>query len=348
MRATTQADGIVAPEWRALDRAFELAAGGPAHGPNPRVGCVVLDHGGLPVAEGRHEGAGTAHAEAAAVSAARRAGVDLTGSTAVVTLEPCAHTGRTGACAQLLADAGVRRVVYALSDPNPTASGGAAVLRAAGVDVVGDIDVARAEALLEVWLHAVRTGRPFITVKTAMTADGRVAAADGSSRWITSEPARGHAHRVRAEVDAIAIGSGTALADRPSLTARNPDGTLADHQPLRVVIGHRDAPLTPDGGEALALRTHDPAEVATELGAREVRHLLVEGGPTVVSAFLRAGLVDQVHLYLAPMLLGAGTAAITDIGVTTLADALRMSWRDVQALGPDVLLVGRPAPRRRS
>ena len=348
MQATTPADGVVASERRALDRAFELAAGGPAHGPNPRVGCVVLDRGGLPVAEGRHEGAGTAHAEAAAVSAARRAGVDLTGSTAVVTLEPSAHTGRTGACAQLLADAGVRRVVYALSDPNPTASGGAAVLRAAGVDVVGDVDVARAEALLEVWLHAVRTGRPFITVKTAMTADGRVAAADGSSRWITSEPARGHAHRVRAEVDAIAIGSGTALADRPSLTARNPDGTLADHQPLRVVIGHRDAPLTPDGCEALALRTHDPAVVATELGAREVRHLLVEGGPTVVSAFLRAGLVDQVHLYLAPMLLGAGTAAITDLGVTTLADAHRMSWRDVQALGPDVLLVGRPAPRRRS
>lgn len=348
MRATTPADGIGAPERAALDRAFELAAEGPAHGPNPRVGCVLLDRAGQPVAEGRHEGAGTPHAEAAAVSAARRAGIDLTGSTAVVTLEPCAHTGRTGACAQLLVEAGVRRVVYALSDPNPTASGGTAVLRAAGVDVVCDVDDDRAAALLEVWLHAVRSGRPFITVKSAMSADGRVAAADGSSRWITSEPARSHAHRFRAEVDAIAVGTGTAVADRPSLTARHPDGTLADHQPLRVVIGHRDAPLPPEGAEVLALRTHDPVEVAAELAAREVRHLLVEGGPTVVSAFLKAGLVDQVHLYLAPMLLGAGTAAITDLGVTSLADAPRMTWRDVQTLGPDVLLVGRPAPRRRS
>lgn len=348
MRATTPADGLAVPEARALDRAFELAAGGPVHGPNPRVGCVLLDRAGQQIAEGRHEGAGTPHGEAAAVRAAQHAGIDLTGSTAVVTLEPCAHTGRTGACAQLLVDAGVRRVVYALSDPNPTAAGGAAVLRAAGVDVVGDTDVDRAEALLEVWLHAVRSGRPFITVKTAMSADGRVAAADGTSQWITSTEAREHAHRFRAEVDAIAVGTGTAITDRPSLTARRADGTLADHQPLRVVIGHRDAPLTPEGGEVLALRTHDPAEVATELAAREVRHLLVEGGPTVVSAFLKAGLVDQVHLYLAPMLLGAGTAAFTDLGVPSLAGALGMTWRDVQTLGPDVLLVGRPAPRRRS
>ncbi|MBX9244572.1 bifunctional diaminohydroxyphosphoribosylaminopyrimidine deaminase/5-amino-6-(5-phosphoribosylamino)uracil reductase RibD [Actinotalea ferrariae] len=335
-----------------MDRALELAAGGPAHGPNPRVGCVLLAADGRVLAEGRHDGAGTRHAEAAAVTAARTDGRDLRGATAVVTLEPCAHTGRTGPCAQLLLEAGVTRVLHAVDDPNPAAAGGAALLRAAGVDVVGGVRRSEGEGLLRVWLHAVRTGRPFVTLKLATTLDGRVAAADGSSRWITSSEARAHAHTVRTEVDAIAVGGGTAAADDPSLTARDADGTLAAHQPLRVVVGSAGLPdtarLRGPGGELVHERTRDLPAVLDRLARREVRHLLVEGGPTLAAAFLRAGLVDEVHAYLAPVLLGAGPAATGDLGIASIDGAMRLRPRLLRVLGPDVLLVadvdGRAGP----
>jgi len=332
-----------AVETAAMDRALELARRGPAHGPNPRVGCVLLAPDGRKLAEGWHEGAGTPHAEAAAVAAARAAGADLRGATAVVTLEPCAHTGRTGPCAQLLASAGVARVVVAVGDPNPVAAGGAAVLAAAGIDVVTGVRREAAEELLRVWLRALRTGRPFVTLKVAASLDGRVAAADGSARWITSPEARAHAHGVRAEVDAVAVGTGTVLADDPTLTARTADGALAAHQPMRVVVGRRPVPdgarLRGPGGELVVLPTHDPSEVLAHLAAREVRHLLVEGGPTLAAAFLRAGLVDEVHAYVAPVLLGGGPTAVGDLGVTGIRQALRLVPRAVETLGPDVLVV---------
>jgi diaminohydroxyphosphoribosylaminopyrimidine deaminase/5-amino-6-(5-phosphoribosylamino)uracil reductase len=328
-----------------MDRALELARRGPVHGPNPRVGCVLLTPAGDVLAEGWHDGAGTPHAEAAAVAAARARGLDTRGATAVVTLEPCNHTGRTPPCADLLMAAGVARVVHAVDDPNPVAAGGAAVLRAAGVDVVGGVQVGEGEALLRVWLHAMRTGRPFVTVKTATSLDGRVAAADGSSRWITSAAAREHAHRFRADVDAIAVGTGTVLADDPTLTARPTVGG-AEHQPLRVVVGHRDLPvgarLRGPGGDLIQVRSHDPAEVLAVLSEHEVRHVLVEGGPVLASAFLRAGLVDEVHAYVAPVLLGAGPAAVVDLGVRTVADAVRLSTVSVHQVGPDVLVVAVP------
>ena len=341
---------VTAAELAAMDRALELAAGGPAHGPNPQVGCVLLAPDGRPLGEGRHEGAGTPHAEAAAVAAARAAGHDLTGATAVVTLEPCDHTGRTGPCSELLLGAGVARVVHAVPDPDPVAAGGAARLRAAGVDVVGGVRVREGEALLRVWLHAVRTGRPFVTLKLAATLDGRVAAPDGTSRWITSPQARAHAHAHRGRVDAIAVGTGTVLADDPALTARRPGGDLADHQPLRVVVGRRDLPdgaLGTPGGEVLHLRTHDVREVLRRLAEREVRHLLVEGGPRFAAAVLAAGVVDELHAYLAPVVLGAGRPAVEDLGITTLGDALRWAPREVTVLGPDVLVVATPSQEER-
>ncbi len=338
--------GVSPAELAAMDRALALAAEGPAHGPNPRVGAVLLGPDGRTLGEGRHDGAGTPHAEAAAVAAARAAGHDLRGATAVVTLEPCAHTGRTGPCARLLLDHGVARVVHAVDDPNPVASGGAVALRTAGVDVVGGVRRPEGEALLRVWLHAVTTGRPFVTLKLAASLDGRVAAADGSSRWITSVESRVHAHALRAEVDAVAVGGGTALADDPALTARKPDGDLAAHQPLRVVIGSADvapgARLRGPGGALVLERTRDLAGVLRRLADREVRHLLVEGGPTLSAAFLRAGLVDEVHAYLAPVLLGAGPSAVGHLGIGTMADALRLRPRSVRVLGPDLLLVADP------
>jgi diaminohydroxyphosphoribosylaminopyrimidine deaminase/5-amino-6-(5-phosphoribosylamino)uracil reductase len=170
-----------------------------------------------------------------------------------------------------------------------------------------------------------------------------VAAADGTSRWITSPQARAHAHALRAEVDALVVGTGTALADDPALTARTPDGSLAVHQPLRVVVGTRDLPaggrLAGPGGEVLHLRTRDPRAVLAALHEREVRHVLVEGGPTLAAAFLRAGVVDEVHAYVAPVLLGAGRPAVADLGVGTIADAVRLHPRAVLPLGPDVLVV---------
>jgi diaminohydroxyphosphoribosylaminopyrimidine deaminase/5-amino-6-(5-phosphoribosylamino)uracil reductase len=329
----------------AMSRALALAAQGPAYGPNPRVGCVLLDPGGQPVAEGFHRGAGTPHAEAAALAAARSRGVDPRGTTAVVTLEPCAHHGRTGPCADALIDAGVAAVYVAVTDPNPVATGGAARLRAAGIEVTTGLLADEGEELLRQWLHAVRTGRPYVTLKLATSLDGRVAAADGTSRWITGPQARAHAHTIRAQVDAIAVGTGTALTDDPSLTARTIDGGLFEHQPLRVVVGRRAVPdgarLRGPGGALLHLPEHDLGAVLRELAEREVRHLLVEGGPTLATALLAADAVDELHAYVAPVLLGTGATAVGDLGVTTIGDAARFTTHDVTRLGDDVLLVAR-------
>lgn len=332
-----------APPWsaaeeRAMRRALELAATpGVPLGPNPRVGCVLLGPDGTVLAEGFHHGAGTPHAEVEALTVA---GERARGATAVVTLEPCNHTGRTGPCAQALLAAGVVRVVYAQGDANPVAVGGAATLSAGGVDVVGGLLLEEARAVNPAWTFAVEHGRPLVTWKAASTLDGRVAAADGTSRWITSPEARAEVHTLRDEVDAVVVGTGTVLADDPQLTARRGDGGLRERQPLRVVVGRRDLPLSlrvfDDAAETLVLRTHDPVEVLAALSARDVQHVLLEGGPTLAGAFVRAGLVDRVRWYLAPALLGAGPAALADAGITTIAAALRLQVDDVVQVGPDV------------
>ncbi|MCL2455818.1 MAG: bifunctional diaminohydroxyphosphoribosylaminopyrimidine deaminase/5-amino-6-(5-phosphoribosylamino)uracil reductase RibD [Micrococcales bacterium] len=307
------------------------------------MGAVLLDADGRRLGEGWHAGAGTPHAEIAALADARSHDHDPRGATMVVTLEPCDHTGRTGPCSQALIDAGIARVVFSVPDPNPQAAGGAARLVAAGVDVAGGALVSEGRATLGAWWYALATGRPFVTCKLALSLDGRVAAADGTSRWITSPESREHAHSLRAQVDAIAVGTTTALTDDPALTARTSGGTLAEHQPLRVVVGNREIPagaaLHGPGGALVGIHSHDPAEVLAALHAREVRHLLVEGGPTVTSAFLRAGLVDQVHAYIAPVLLGTGPTAVGDLGVTTIAQALRLEVASTERLGPDILVI---------
>lgn len=332
-------------ESAAMARALDLARRGPAHGPNPRVGAVLLDPAGRVLGEGWHRGAGTAHAEVAALEAARSAGHDPRGATMVVTLEPCRHTGRTGPCTDALLAAGVARVVHAVVDPSSQAGGGGQALRSAGVDVESGVMAPQVRALLRPWLAAVGRGRPWVTLKTAATLDGRVAAADGSSRWITSHAARRHAHALRAEVDAIVVGTGTVLADDPALTARDERGELAAHQPLRVVAGDRPVPegarLHGPGGALVQVPGHDPAALLARLAEREVRHVLVEGGPTVAAAFLRAGVVDEVHAYLAPVFLGAGPSAVAELGVGSIAGALRLRVTGVERIGADVLVVAR-------
>jgi diaminohydroxyphosphoribosylaminopyrimidine deaminase / 5-amino-6-(5-phosphoribosylamino)uracil reductase len=337
-------------EVAAMRRALDIArTPGTPLGPNPRVGCVLLDRTGQPVAEGHHRGAGHPHAEIQALAAL---GGSAEGLTAVVTLEPCNHTGRTGPCAQALVEAGVARVVHAQSDPNPVAAGGAARLRDAGVEVVGGLLADEAQALNRAWSFGLAHGRPLVTWKYAATLDGRSAAADGTSRWISNPAARRDTHRLRAESDAILVGTGTVLDDDPQLTVRDEeDRPLArERQPLRVVMGRRATPagrrVLDDAADTLLLPTRDPAEVLGELWRRGRRHLFLEGGPTVAAAFLRAGLVDEVVAYVAPLLLGDGRSAVGDLGIATLSEALHLSISDVSVLAdgsnPNVRLLLRP------
>jgi len=321
-------------ERSAMRRALELAATpGVPLGPNPRVGCVLLDAGGAPIAEGFHRGAGTPHAEVAAL---REAGDAARGATAVVTLEPCNHTGRTGPCSEALVAAGVRRVVYAQPDANPVAVGGAARLRAAGIEVEDGLMIEEARTLNRAWTFSVVEGRPFVTWKFATTLDGRSAAADGTSRWVSSRAARLDTHRLRAVCDTMLVGTGTVVVDDPLLTVRDETDAPLPDQPLRAVMGLRDVPagrrILDDTAETVHLRTRDPQEALAELHALGRQHVFLEGGPTLAQAFLRAGLVDEVVCYVAPMLLGAGTSAVADLGITTIADALHLHVDEVQVL----------------
>jgi diaminohydroxyphosphoribosylaminopyrimidine deaminase/5-amino-6-(5-phosphoribosylamino)uracil reductase len=333
---------------RLMRDALELARLGPAVDPNPRVGAVVADADGRVVGRGHHRGAGTPHAEVAALA---EAGAAARGGTAVVTLEPCDHTGRTGPCSAALVAAGVAQVVYAQADPNPQAAGGAATLRLAGVTVEAGPLAEKAMALNPAWTLAVTHGRPRVVWKFAATLDGRSAAADGSSQWITGPESRADVHRLRSEAGAILVGTGTALADDPRLTVRHPDGSPLAQQPLRVVMGQRPLPTTArvldDTAETWHARTRNPTEVLHGLGDRGVRQVWLEGGPTVATAFLSAGLVDEVVAYLAPTLLGAGRPAVADLGITTLGQAMQLRLDEATSIGSDLRVRATPISSKR-
>jgi len=327
----------IAHDHAMMRRALDLAAQGPAADANPRVGCVLTGVDGTVVAQGWHRGAGTAHAEVDALS---RAGGRARGGTAYVTLEPCNHTGRTQPCTQALYAAGLARVVHAQSDPNPRAAGGADWLRERGVVVDGGVLAQDAAGLNRSWSHLMTHGRPWVTWKLAATLDGRSAAADGTSQWITGVDARADVHLQRADSGAVLVGTGTALCDDPQLTARRPDGSLYERQPIRVVMGQRDlrpdARVLDEAAPTWHLRTRDPKEVLAGLAQAEVHRMWLEGGPTVAAAFMSAGLVDEVVAYVAPVFLGRGRPAVGDLGVTTIADALRLHTTDITLIGTDV------------
>lgn len=311
--------------------------------PNPPVGAVILDADGQVAGVGATQPPGGPHAE---VMALRRAGSKAAGGTAVVTLEPCNHQGRTPPCVDALLTAEVSAVVYAVADPNPVAAGGAARLEEAGVTVTAGVltDVVAGGVLRE-WLHKQRTGKPHVTWKFATSVDGRSAAADGSSQWITSEAARADVHRRRAVADAIVVGTGTVFVDDPVLTARLPDGSLAERQPLRVVVGRReispDSRVLNDDSRTMVIRTRDPHEVLRALSDRT--DVFLEGGPTLAGAFLRAGVIDRIVAYVAPILLGGPITAVDDVGVLSIAHAQRWRFDGVTPIGPDVLLSLVPA-----
>jgi len=332
-----------------MRRALELALRGPAFGVNPQVGAVLINADGAIVAEGWHMGAGTDHAEVAALKDLAAKGLSASGLTAVVTLEPCNHTGRTGPCAVALIEAGVSKVVFAATDPGEASARGANTLREAGVEVLGGVLEAEAEAQARVWLTATRLGRPFVTLKWAASLDGRSAAADGTSKWISGPQSREDSHRRRANVDAILVGTGTVLADDPQLTARMPNGELYAHQPLRVILGetviensHKVGGETlrifDDSAETIQLKTRDISAALSQLWQHGVRHVWVEGGPKVASEFVRARLIDEVLVYQAPMLIGGERTSIGEIGVSTMAEAMHLEFAGAQVLGADLLI----------
>jgi diaminohydroxyphosphoribosylaminopyrimidine deaminase/5-amino-6-(5-phosphoribosylamino)uracil reductase len=355
-----------------MRRALALAERGWGRvSPNPMVGALVVDdHDGSVLGEGWHEGPGTAHAEVMALAAA---GDLARGATVVSTLEPCNHFGRTPPCTRALIDAGVARVVVAATDPNlGDDTPGLLELRDAGIDVDHGMMAAESRRLNRAFERHVTTGLPYVTLKMASTLDGKTAASDGSSRWITGEEARADVQRLRAWADAVVVGAGTAIADDPSLTVRDP--RFADvRAPMRVVVdtegrvpatGHLfdgSAPtliatsdLTAEdrirgwnaaGADVAVLERDDAGAVSLpallhHLGKRDVQGVLVEGGATLAWSLVRDRLIDDAVLYIAPILVGGATApgAVGGDGFAPIADALELTFDAAERFGRDIRL----------
>ena len=348
-----------------MARALQLAERGLyTAAPNPRVGCVIVRDGEI-LAEGWHERAGLPHAEKVAL---RAAGKQARGATAYVSLEPCSHHGRTPPCADALIEAGVTRVVAAMEDPNPQVKGeGLARLRAAGVETACGLLDAQAQELNSGFVSRMTRNRPWLRVKTAASLDGRTALSNGVSQWITSEAARRDGHHWRARSCAVMIGIGTLLADNPRLTARD---VVTSRQPLRIVVDRHlripfDAAVL-EGGNALVATAQPPSDRAAqlaergitvlhlpgsdgkvdlvalmrELARRELNEVLVESGNRLNGALLRAGVVDELIVYLAPHLLGDSARGMFDLGVLTALDQRReLSIHDLCRFGPDLRIL---------
>lgn len=336
--------------------------------PNPSVGCVIVDRDEYIAGRGRTQDGGRPHAETEAL---REACTRARGATAYVSLEPCAHQGQTGPCAQALIDAGVARVVSAIEDPDPRVAGmGHAILTAAGVSVRTNVLAAQAKALNEGFFSRVARRRPFVTLKLATTLDGKIALPSGESRWITGERARAHTHLERARHDAVVVGVGTALKDDPELTCRLPRVRAAG--PVRIVVDSKarlplssklatSAKTTPvwvltaESADALqsagvkALRVSAAAggvdldAAMKALGSQGLTRVLVEGGATLASALLKLGLVDRLLWYRASSLMGEGIAAVALDGLSSLKDMPRFVREETISLGEDVLETYRPA-----
>lgn len=358
---------------RFMREALALASRGAGRvAPNPLVGCVIVKDGEI-VGRGWHEGPGLPHAEIAAL---KDAGDKARDASAYVTLEPCNHTGRTGPCVDVLLEAGVRQVVYALADPNPAAAGGAKRLREAGIETRGGVLENEARHQNRFWLHWLKTKRPYVVAKFAASLDGKLATHAGDSQWITGPASRARAHELRRQVDAVIIGADTVIADDPSLTAR-PD--KADPQyPLRVVLdsGGRTPPgakvydragrgallvasdktssaqldaYREHGADILQLEADENGRpdldaLLDHFGARGINGVMVEGGGAVLGSFFDAGLVDEVWAFIAPLIIGGRKApSVEGLGPARLADARRLAEPQTELLDGDILVRGRIA-----
>lgn len=328
-----------------MTRAVDLSLSGLGRTfPNPIVGAVLLSSSGEVIGEGFH--AGGEHAEIRALMDCSSRHNDPKGATMYVTLEPCNHFGRTPPCTQALKDAGISRVVFALKDPNPIAQGGAMDLLEAGIEVSTGCMESEARESNRSWLHKIETGRPFFIWKIASTLDGYSAAPDGTSKWITSEQSRASTQVLRAQSDAILIGTGTALADNPSLIPRGDE-----RRPIRIVVGNRSIPDSSNLNDAEAptifLKTSDLKVVVDALIELEVNQVLIESGPELGTSLLKENLVDEIHWYQAPTIFGAGMKTVGDLDVTTISQRIDFDIIRVERSGPDALTVLRPKIREK-
>ena len=326
-----------------MQRAIALSENGLGRtAPNPIVGAVIVGTDGSVIAEGFHDRHKSAdHAE---VVALKIAGEKARGATMYVTLEPCNHTGATGPCTQAIIDAGIKSVVYAVTDPNTVASGGAAALKAAGIEVVAGVGEDEASYSNRAWLTKILKGRPFITWKVAATLDGKVAAADGTSKWITNDASRADVQKVRRSVDAIMVGTQTVIADNPYLV---PHDGAATKNPLRIVCGtqelQKSANVFNDAAPTKVIASKDLKVIAAEVLATGVNHIVLESGPTLATAMLQAGMLDELMLYQGASVLGAGKSFVADLGISTIENAMSMQRISTETFGNDVKTVYRIA-----
>jgi diaminohydroxyphosphoribosylaminopyrimidine deaminase/5-amino-6-(5-phosphoribosylamino)uracil reductase len=360
---------------RFMHRALELAEKGWGKtSPNPMVGAVVVKRGQV-VGEGYHRKAGDDHAEVVALKKARG---EARGATVYVSLEPCCHTGRTGPCTKALIDASVKRVVYALKDPNPTVSGkGGRCLRKAGISVTANVLRNEATRLNEIYIHNQRYGRPFITLKLAQTLDGRIATSTGDSHWISGPQSRRMVHHLRAGADAVVVGMGTVRTDNPALTVREVRG----NDPYRVVLSS-SAGMPPQSQlfsnnrdfktilatTERALRRHTSGQKSNNLIYWSIKSngrgrldlfdfvrqaadfgitsILVEGGSLLATSFIKAGLVDKYIVFVAPKLVGSGINAIGELAIRRLSDAIEFEQSSFDTVGDDLVFSGYPRRKK--
>ena len=329
--------GVEVDYTAAMRRAITLAEMGLGKtSPNPIVGAVIIDAEGLIIGEGFHNRmAAVDHAEVVAIKSADG---KSKGATMVVTLEPCNHTGSTGPCVQAILDAGIATVVYAVTDPNEEASGGADALRAAGINVIKDVHEKEAAYSNRAWLTKISKGRPYFTWKVATTLDARVAASDGTSQWITNESSRADVQLLRRQADAILVGTNTVITDNPLLIPRG-DFVGYTHNPIRVICGEqelpREAQIFDDLAQTVVVKTKNLDLLVEQLSQLPVNHVLVEAGPTLGSAMVDHGLIDELIIYQAPSLLGSGKHFYLSSNAMTIDEKLNLEHISTEILMGD-------------
>ena len=322
----------------AMQRAIALSQKGLGKtSPNPIVGAVIIDSQGQVIAEGFHDRMRSPeHAE---IVALKIAGLQAKGATMVVTLEPCNHTGTTGPCSKAITDAGISKVVYAVKDPNKKAAGGAQALRDQGVQVESGVLESDATYANRAWLTKIEKNRPFFTWKVATTLDGKIAALDGSSQWITNEKSRNDVQILRRQADAILVGTNTVITDDPHLIPRG-DFPGFTANPLRVICGEQDLPPTSkifdEAATTLLVKTKNLIALVEELNKTGINHVLVEAGPTLATAMLKQGYLDELVMYQAASILGQGKSFVADFGATTINELLALDHIASEVLDGDV------------
>ena len=320
---------------RRADQLSKLGLGKTA--PNPIVGALVVDDQGEVISEGfHHREVGGKHAEKVALEAA---GARAQGATLIITLEPCNHHGKTPPCTEAILASGIKKVVFAVSDPNPKAAGGADSLRRAGIEVEGGLLADEVSFTNRAWLTKINRSRPFITVKVATSLDGKVAASDGSSKWITNELSRLDVHRLRSECDAVVTGTGTVISDNPAMTVRGVDRNNFEFNPTRVVMGERAIPagskILDESASTVHIESHNLSSLLELAEAKGWNRILVEAGPKLTSAFLKAELFDELFIYQAPTLLGGNFDFVGDFKVRNIQERLDLELHSSEVIGKE-------------